>query len=523
MLVNNLEKSDPTKDFYNFSSFLGEKFNVPCTVFMEHTICSVSVALAKTKIESAQKELLSLYEADSNFYDQYAISNGYYESILLTKAPLETELLAKKILGLMLVSESDLILRRKLIQIMSHLYPHLYKTVKKHNFKYLNHVYDKIETFTYSATAFYERAIFLYLTLYCSPDWIDENILYAITQTMYEEINYHPLHSDIEVEIEGDKKALAKLKNELEISLDSDLTLEHMTQSDSPALKGMAQIFTNLFYLNKLDIHDFLTDINEDSLNKILLSQIKQDSYTFSQVEKNYLTTASLFLQPLIEEYQKTKKFYYNNNQKMDKLLLENALKEKQQLKVSLSQLQDTIIQYQEKEKLQQEAYQSSLLSAKKSYDSEISSLNHKLKDLQRQLEQEKNYRQELNKLREYIFSLDIPVTIDTTDPLSLKEHLEGKKIIVVGGPRQWRRKLRESFPFLDTLSGTSTNFDLSIFVQIDCVLFYTNYMSHSIYNKAMNYIRTNNLKFGYIKSTNVQLIEAEIIEILKQCEVIKE
>lgn len=37
--------------------------------------------------------------------------------------------------------------------------------------------------------------------------------------------------------------------------------------------------------------------------------------------------------------------------------------------------------------------------------------------------------------------------------------------------------------------------------------------MNHSTYYKAINFIRTNNLNFGYIGKTNIDLVEQEIIE----------
>ena len=39
--------------------------------------------------------------------------------------------------------------------------------------------------------------------------------------------------------------------------------------------------------------------------------------------------------------------------------------------------------------------------------------------------------------------------------------------------------------------------------------------MNHSTFHKAMNFIKLNQCKFGYIGKTNIELVEQELIEII--------
>ena len=54
----------------------------------------------------------------------------------------------------------------------------------------------------------------------------------------------------------------------------------------------------------------------------------------------------------------------------------------------------------------------------------------------------------------------------------------------------------------------------------VDYVFFFTGHMSHATYYKAINYIRLNQIPFGYIGKTNLDLVELELIDELEKYEV---
>ena len=43
--------------------------------------------------------------------------------------------------------------------------------------------------------------------------------------------------------------------------------------------------------------------------------------------------------------------------------------------------------------------------------------------------------------------------------------------------------------------------------------------MDHATYYRAINFIRSHNIKFGYIGKTNIELVEYELIDELQKCE----
>lgn len=59
--------------------------------------------------------------------------------------------------------------------------------------------------------------------------------------------------------------------------------------------------------------------------------------------------------------------------------------------------------------------------------------------------------------------------------------------------------------------------FDTNILSNYDYIFFYTGYMDHATYYRAINFIRSYNIKFGYIGKTNMELVEDELIDELEK------
>ncbi|MPN39560.1 hypothetical protein SDC9_187088 [bioreactor metagenome] len=105
------------------------------------------------------------------------------------------------------------------------------------------------------------------------------------------------------------------------------------------------------------------------------------------------------------------------------------------------------------------------------------------------------------------------PSVLDET----LDSYIESKNILIIGGEKEWRRKFRSKYPMIRTLNGFNENFDISILNNYDYIFFYTKFISHATFYRAMNFIRINQCKFGYIGKTNIELVEQEIIEELRK------
>lgn len=147
----------------------------------------------------------------------------------------------------------------------------------------------------------------------------------------------------------------------------------------------------------------------------------------------------------------------------------------------------------------------------------EIALLRGKVAELQKALELEKEKTTELNRLREFVFSIQNCNDIaDST--VSLKDLIANKKIYIFGGHINWRNKMKANYPSLNILDGNITSFDEKMLLGADMVLLNTRNMSHTVYYKVIDVLRKNAIPFDYIgKSVNAELLEQEIIEVFQK------
>jgi len=127
----------------------------------------------------------------------------------------------------------------------------------------------------------------------------------------------------------------------------------------------------------------------------------------------------------------------------------------------------------------------------------------------------ERKKNTELNRLREFVFSIQAGDDI-AIPKVKLQDLAERKKIYIFGGHINWRNRMKRQYPFLTILDGHRESFDERILFNADLLLLNTSNMSHALYYKVIDILRTNDISFDYIgKYKNTELLESEIAEIL--------
>ena len=151
-------------------------------------------------------------------------------------------------------------------------------------------------------------------------------------------------------------------------------------------------------------------------------------------------------------------------------------------------------------------------------YLHEIEQLNKTIAALNDRLADQKSELQELYRLRELAFELQDDMAESEEEPKSIENLLSNKSVVLIGGHINIRNKLSQLHKSLIVLDGHSPNVDKAIIENADIVIFNTSSMSHSLYYKVIEIVRGKNVRFDYLhKSTNVTLIESQIIRILKK------
>lgn len=222
---------------------------------------------------------------------------------------------------------------------------------------------------------------------------------------------------------------------------------------------------------------------------------------------------------------KETKDFYFANNKEtqyseLEKVLLDKAAlqEENEKLNSVLRDKDRSIQSLQSQINALSTDISNGVQEAQRPLNNAIAILQSQVNSLQEEPEAEREKSVELNRLREFVFSIQSVADIPETK-IQLKNLIAGKVIYIIGGHVNWRNKMKSTYPSLNFLDGHQKSFDTKMLINADMVLLYTSNMSHAVYHKVMAVLQKNKVPFNYIgRSMNIELLEQEISAILQEC-----
>lgn len=292
-------------------------------------------------------------------------------------------------------------------------------------------------------------------------------------------------------------------------------------------------MFEDVLLLNGLELKELLWEYKTDSLERDrlvkLVSIARKKISTFSEyyIENEIINTEdyiiALCFDFLSKAIQHSRDFYFKNNSETEYYEIQKYQEKTADMKLEIEKFNSALsAKDKEIEFLKRQIEDLKNAESKetkdivKPYNEEISFLNKQVKDLKEKLSAEQEKTDELNKLRTFAFSVRSEDVVAEKE-VSLSELIKDKKITIIGGHTNWQNKMKKKYPKLNLLDGHSTSFDLQTLTSSDFVLLYTGNMSHTVYYKMIDALRTSAVKYDYIgKYNNVNLLEQEIAEILK-------
>lgn len=136
---------------------------------------------------------------------------------------------------------------------------------------------------------------------------------------------------------------------------------------------------------------------------------------------------------------------------------------------------------------------------------------------MKKALEVERRNRQEINSLREFIFSLDQQEEYKpASEDVSLEE-LKDYKAVVLGGHERWQAKMKELLPGFIFIHPDNKSFDLRILDGINTVFVYVNYLNHAIYERMMEAIQGTDIKIIYLNQQNEDIVLKQMYKAVKE------
>ena len=283
----NNQFNSPTENLYSFSAYLGDKFKVSSHMLCNHLFCSISLALSTT--EKIRNDINEIYLKDRWTYYQKAKSSECMKHPIMSQGRIDNELYAYKALGILLVAETQPEIRSNVIRLIREHYAWIYKFMKKHEEKYLKPLYRDIPDFLTNPKANFDRVIYFYLSFYCTPEWVNQNLLNEITQTIYNYEQYSPIFADIPTEINTERQSIDLLHEKITEKYGNLTNYLPILEHPDPKIYSVGNVIENLFHINKLNLDDIYADYQSISLDEIYLSILKQKEYSFSANQLIYV------------------------------------------------------------------------------------------------------------------------------------------------------------------------------------------------------------------------------------------
>lgn len=509
------KKSNTTWDnIENFSKFIGSSYRVNADIIKNYLLANISSAL--TINNDVITDISSLYLQDKFKYNNAANNSTCINSIIFKQGTVEQELCCRRALGILLIAETDLNLRYKVIKILRKFYPIVYNSVKKNNRKELAEKYIRMDELSREAEARLDAAVYFYFSIYRSSEKVHQAFINSIVTEIENFESYSPLTANIDEELKLHKAEIHEIKLLLEKNYGKIENYKDILFNKNKEVRASGTMGENLFYIDKFDINSIFSNSIAINIDKIILAYIKSGNKNSDSMEILQNISNGIFIKSLLKEYKVTRNLYLQNNEEALYLKIDSLEETLNSAEKEINDLKAASDSHQSEKMMFNETLNNKINKVNKSHKSEITHLEGKIKELEKQLNEEKKSKRELNALREVIFQVNndyVPTISDKT----LKTCITDKKLVIIGGSKDWRRRFREKYPEIQTLHGFNENIDISFLSGADFIFFYTGYMNHATYYKAMNFIRTNQIKFGYIGKTNMELVEQEIIEELQK------
>lgn len=498
----------------NFSKTICEKWHIAPDTLRNYIFANLSIALAINT--EMLKDINKLYALDKLKYYNTAKNSTCINHVIMKQGTLEQEIYARKVLGILLIAEIDANLRNNVIKLLRKHYPIVYNSVKKRDKRDLAKKYSQMDKITRIIFSRLYGAIYFYLGMYRSPELVDQGFFISIIEDLkdFEFGSFITTNVDEELKVHKDK--IQEIKTLIKKEYGKIYSYKDLLDNDFKDVEEFRDIFKNLFFTNKLDANYIFYNSNFLNIDEIILSYIKKSNNKLDSKIILQTLINGIFMKSLINEYKKVRSLYFENNQ--ETLLFKisfleeefsSVVNENKEVKSKFNSLQQEKILFDE-------SLNNQINKLNKNHKSEINDMQNRIKELEIQLLEEKTHRTELNTLREYIFEVKSEYIPNVSDK-TLEYYIADKKVLIIGGSKKWRRKFREKYPEIRTLNGFNENFEINILNNADYIFFYTGFMNHATYNRAMNFIRINQIQFSYIGKTNMDLVEEEIIEELER------
>jgi len=503
------ENSDVRMNIESFSKIISEKWNVDGDIIRNYIFANISLCIARNN--EMKKDIEKIYMSDKSRYYNAAISSSCIKHIIVGQGTLKQEIYARSILGILLEAEFDNSIKNKIIKLLRRYYPIIYNCVKTRDKEKLKNKYMKMDIITRGIEARFDSAIYLYFATYISSELVDQGFIISILNDIEDFEFRNLINQNVEAELEKYKNQIQEIKTIIKRDYGKTFNYRDIIRHNNEYISTSGYFLEDLFITNKLNINHIFHEFEFINIDKIILSYVRVSKNNDSKLIISNIISG-IFMQSFINEYKNSRNLYFEKSGEILNYQLSDLEKKYDNIENENNNLKAQLEDFKKEKSLYEKNLNYELNKLNNVHRLEIRDMEEKIKELENKLNKEKKLNSELESIIAYENDFNDDCSNYPIDK-NLEDYILNKKIIIIGGDKDWRRKFRIKYPQIRTLNGFNENFDISILNNSDYIFFYTKYMNHSTFHKAMNFIKFNQCEFGYIGKTNIELVEQEIIE----------
>lgn len=471
-----------------------------------------------------QKEIDRIYQENKYCYFQKAKACSAYNDYTVTMSDIYNQVYCRRALGILLCAEEDELLVQKLIGIIKRQYPIIYSFALTYDLKKFSKIGKVLENAVPAVHKTYDSLVFYAILKLNNKDNLSSgHDRYLKSYVKAEQQGLQALSGQDNGQILYEYRIPTKMiKKGLEREYGKLRAFEDLYNSQNEYIRKQAVYMCAFFDLEKLSISRLISDITlrESDIDEIIAPYVIVNGDKYHDPKKmTDIFIYGMVIKALVKRYKECKDLFFKNNQETLFLSMQDLENKVTLLKNEIKDLNHQ----QEVMRREKDAYYSKYRDLSDNFDRVVNQIQHMFdaqlydikssyNQLENELQKEKSNREELYRLREFFFNLHHERESSIIKP-KFADYTKDHKIAVIGGTSDWRRRISQKHSNTLTLDGLNENIDISLLGTCSFVFFYTSHMNHKVYYRVISYLRTNNILFGYINHTNIELVENEMIE----------
>lgn len=460
----------------------------------EYIFAFVSVGLAR-KIKD-HEEILRIY--NEWILTGKTMNVSYLEEHPILRAgSIELERLAKKIFLLLQLGESHRKIKSKMDILIKEHFPEIHNAVRMQDRDILKRYYESMELRKRKLEARFDAAVYFYFSVHDYEEKVDyQSLLFVVYDIEDYESKQTEYNKKRETQLLDKRRELIQVdaigfKNKA-----IDAILKFHGIEASLLFHEENKPITETFLALDIESQSALERVNpRDNVQAILFHELL---IKYQNMRESVLKSESIRIEvDTRQEYEK--KISDLEAEKKELELDKKRLSEENQLiKEKINGM--SILNMREVDQIKKQ---------------HLAEINDHLRTIRRYEREFQEYRN----LQEVEDGSQEDHQLTSENRIELFRSFNKFTLVIIGGSKEWRRKLRERFPGIRLLNGCNENFDETILVRADLVFFFPKHMNHATYYKAMNLIKAHDIKYTYLEKTNMELVEIEIYSKIRQYE----